>query len=128
MLAVTKEIMINRITFIVMIIFTIIGINTAIQIEILNAKANFYLPRDDCIDGKWRISPNNTPRDRLRGWVNGPGLLQYVLAPMVLFLSIFQLKKKVSNIRKMLSIICLICSILLISIMIYRGYFTSLCT
>jgi hypothetical protein len=104
--------------------------NTAIQIEVLNAKANFYLPRDDdCADGKWRISPNNTPRDKLRGLINSLGLLQYVLAPILLIVSITQMKKyNDSNFKHKISIVCIIGSILCISLMIYRGYFSSLCT
>lgn len=121
--------MIHRIIFVVMLILTILCINTALQIEILNAKDNFYLPRnDDCVDGKWRISPYNTPRDQLREWINGPGLLQYILAPVLLFLSIFQIKRKDSIIRKIISVFCFICSIICIILMIYRGYFSSLCT
>jgi len=119
----------NHISFILMLIVAIVCLNTTITIEVLNAKANYYLPRnDDCADGKWRISQYETPRDRLRGWVNGPGLLQYILAPLLLLLSIIQIKPNVSNIRKRISIICLVFSILCISVMVYRGYFSSLCT
>src|SRR5262245_7595761 len=51
-------------------------------IELQNARAEFYLPRRDLHDGKWRLSMEDTPRDRLRGLVSGVGLFQYLLAPL----------------------------------------------
>ena len=70
-----------------MIILTIWVAHTALRIEILNARSGYYLPRKDGgADGKWRQSALNTPRDRLRDWVGGPGLLQYVLTPVLLVL------------------------------------------
>jgi hypothetical protein len=62
-------------------------ITTAVRIEVLNAKAGYYLPGREGDVGKWRISRNNTPRDQLRGMVQTIGLLQYVLAPVLIALS-----------------------------------------
>ena len=60
---------------------------TAVRIEVLNAQAGYYLPRGNDGDGKWRISPRGEPRDQLRGMIQTIGLLQYVLAPILMALS-----------------------------------------
>jgi len=125
-----KNFMKINIGLVIMIVLSLICLNTTIQIEILNFKANFYLPRtDDCSDGKWRISPYSTPRDRLRGMISSFGLYQYIFAPILFILSTAQIKKnKASKVKITISIVCLISSILSIIFMFYRGYSSSLCT
>ena len=117
----------RRISFIFMILLTLWVVHAAVRIEILNAQSGYYLPRKDRgTDGKWRQSLRNTPRDKLRAWVGGPGLLQYVLSPALLVLSFyhFTLKKPVSyrGAAGLCGICCLVCMFLIF----YRGYFSSL--
>jgi hypothetical protein len=58
-----------------MLLLTACVLQTAIRVEVLNARAGHYLPRADrnrdgtLADGKWRRSPDNSPRDQLRDLV-----------------------------------------------------------
>ena len=62
---------------------------TAVRIEILNARAGYFLPRQDrqpdgtFAEGKWRMSLENTPRDQLGEVVQIYGIMQYVMAPVL---------------------------------------------
>lgn len=63
-------------------------LQTAVRIELLNAQAGYYLPRGHDGDGKWRVSLWPSPRNELRGLVGSAGLLQYVLAPILMIASL----------------------------------------
>ena len=83
----------NRIPVLVIVLLAAFVISTTARIEVLNYQAGNYLPRSDrnpdgtLADGKWRASLDNTPRDQLRSAVQTFGLLQYVLAPLLLVLA-----------------------------------------
>jgi hypothetical protein len=65
----------NNILVLIMLVLAAFVFQTAVRIEVLNAQADYYLPRKDrnpdgtFSDGEWRMSQENTPRDQLRGVV-----------------------------------------------------------
>ena len=63
-------------------------ITTAIRIEVLNAEAGYYLPSGNDGNGKWPVYGNNTARNQLHGMIQTIGLLQYVLAPILVIAAI----------------------------------------
>jgi hypothetical protein len=79
----------NQILIFIMLLLAALVLHTAVRIEILNAQAGYYLPRQDrqldgtFADGKWRVSLENTPRDQLRSVVQTYGAIQYVMAPLL---------------------------------------------
>ena len=100
--------------------------HVAVRIEIQNAAAGYYLPRRDDEPGKWRISRENTPRDRLRGLVSTVGLWQYLLAPMSMALAADQVVRGSTPLRRWLGISSGVVGLLALSLAFYRGYFSSL--
>lgn len=118
----------------ILIIFLLAAfvVYTAVRIEILNAQAGYYLPRQDknpdgsFSDGKWRVSMNNDSRDQLRAVVEFNGLMQYLLAPVLFILSVFVIAKSQSVSAKIFAIVCLFTSIVAIYLMFYREYLSSL--
>ena len=120
------------IPIIVMLLLAAFVVQTAARIEVLNNRAGNYLPRRDrnpdgtLTDGKWRISGENAPRDQLRGLVQTSGLLQYVLAPLLLILATavsFRSRRSWARVAGALSMFV---SIMAISLMLYRQYYQSL--
>lgn len=100
---------------------------SAIRIERVNAQAGFYLPRqDNGDDGKWRVSPDSTPRDRLRELVMSIGLLQYVFAPILLSSGYYFLFHRSSKMRVFLGAFCGIVGVSALILAVYRGYYSSL--
>lgn len=117
--------MIRHITFLVLLVVTgWVGL-CAVRIEKLNSDAGFYLPRHDDV-GKWRISREGTPRDELRELVSGIGLLQYLLAPLVVGLSSYHFSRRDSAARRLLASCCGVIGIVSMALAFYRGYFSSL--
>src|SRR5262245_29291577 len=107
-------------------VVAIIVLQSAIRIEILNAQAENYLPRKVLDDGKWRMSPNNSPRDRLRVIVESYGLLQYLLAPFLFVISILMWPRHLPSFVRAIVIIYAIIAVCAMLLMFYRGYFSSL--
>jgi hypothetical protein len=100
---------------------------SCVRIELLNAQADFYLPRKDGgADGAWRVSPNNEPRDQLRGLIEVTGLLQYPLAMLLAGLAVWQLSKRGIKTDKRVVVCCLVVSLVALAMAVYRGYYTSL--
>jgi hypothetical protein len=101
-------------------------ITTAVRIEVLNAKAGYYLPRREDDVGKWRISRDNTPRDQLRGIIQTIGLLQYVLAPVLIALSVVSFFRFKCFRARLIASVAAACSCIAIGFAIYRAYLPSL--
>lgn len=165
----------------VCVMLTAIVAHTALRIELLKARCNYYLPRTAIDDGhpKWRVAapesvrhwidreianerharfkqehPDEQGRDSdqfvgppytsveqqmidtamtenqqqnaLRNWVSTFGLLQYVLAPLTLCLSLACLRVCQNSVMRPLAVACAISTVAAIGSMIYRGYFKSL--
>lgn|GEM_PF-1263326 len=127
-----RVIMKNRVLILTMILLTAVVLQTAIRIEILNAKAGYYLPRTDFTpdtafpDGKWRISGENGPRDQLRDVVQTFGLIQYALAPFLLILAILVAWRSRRLWAKVVGTASIISVIAAIWLMLHREYFQSL--
>ena len=122
----------KRVLMIVMILLTAFVLQSAARIEVLNMRAGNYLPRNDrnpdgsLSDGKWRMSQENTPRDQLRGLVQTVGLLQYVLAPLLLILAIVEFLKSRGSLAKAVAAFSVFVAGIAISLMLYREYYQSL--
>ena len=105
---------------------------SATRIEVLNMRAGYYLPRRDrdpdgtLADGKWRISPDNTPRDQLRDAVQTLGLMQYVLAPLLLIFSLVVFFKTKRSWTSVAATFSMFAAAVAISLMLYRDYYGSL--
>ena len=100
---------------------------TAIRIERLNAESGIYLPRrGSSADGKWRISLQNSPRDRLRALVQGVGLLQYLLAPVTAALGLSLVARGGVLSVRIFAVFCTGIGLIALCLAFYRGYFTSL--
>jgi hypothetical protein len=107
---------------------------TAIRIEILNAQAGYYLPRQDrqpdgtFADGKWRVSLENAPRDQLRRVVQTYGIMQYVMAPLLFAVAaLVALKSKIIWAR-ILGATGVFVGVIAAWLMFYREYWSSLGT
>ena len=115
-----------------MFLLTAFVVQTAVRIEVLNFRAGNYLPRKDrnpdgsLADGKWRLSLENSPRNQLRAVVATLGLLQYLLAPLLLMFAIIVLLKSSRSWVKIGATLTLVASTIAISLMMYRGYYQSL--
>ncbi len=117
---------------ILLMLLTAFVLHSAARIEVLNVRAGNYLPRRDrgpdgsLTDGKWRSSPENTARDQLRAAVQTFGLMQYVLAPLLLIFSLvvfFKTKKSWASVMATFSVFA---AAVALSLMLYRDYFGSL--
>jgi hypothetical protein len=115
-----------------MFLLTTIVLQTAVRIEVLNFQAGSYLPRKDrnpdgtLADGKWRLSLENSPRDKLRALVETFGLLQYLLAPLLLIFAIIVLLKSRRSWIKIGAMLSLLASTCAMSLALYREYYQSL--
>jgi len=115
-----------------MFLLTAFVVQTAVRIEVLNFQAGSYLPRKDrnpdgtLAYGKWRVSLENGPRDRLRALVETFGLLQYLLAPLLLIFAIFVLLKSRRSWVKIGATLSLVVSTIAMSLTLYREYYQSL--
>jgi hypothetical protein len=122
----------TRIPVVVMFLLTAFVVQTAVRVEVLNFQAGNYLPRTDrnpdgtLADGKWRESLENNPRDQLRDLVATFGLLQYLLAPLLLIFAIVVLLKSSRSWAKICVTLSLVVSTIAISRMLYREYYQSL--
>jgi hypothetical protein len=113
-------------------LLTAFVLHSTARIEVLNMRAGNYLPRHNrnpdgtLIDGKWRSSQENTARDQLRDAVQTFGLVQYVLAPLLLILSLiafFKTRRSWGSVAATLSVFA---AVIAISLMVYRDYYGSL--
>jgi hypothetical protein len=115
-----------------MFLLTALVVQTAVRVEVLNFQAGNYLPRSDrnpdgtLADGKWRVSPENSPRDQLRGLVATFGLMQYLLSPLLLIFAIVLLFKSRRFWDKAGAIFSMVLSTIAMSLMFYREYYQSL--
>ncbi len=175
---------ISKSTIVVCILLTAIVLHTCIQIEVLNARSGYFLPRKLSRTGnpKWRVAakktlfktlertialdrseahfdqhPNGPAPDfqeleelsgppyldaeqawidnqvalyelnsKLRDWVGGMGLLQYLLAPIALLWSLWLFRIAASWAERLLVVGCTISNLTSTYLMFYRGYFESL--
>ena len=105
---------------------------TSLRIEYLNVRAGSYLPRHDrnadgsFSDGKWRISSECAPRDQLRAIVATFGLMQYLLAPLLLTLAVLTVVRTRSGWVRLVGSCCSLIALFALTLMYYRGYYTSL--
>lgn len=122
----------NRIPVLILILLAAFVIQTTARIEVLNYQAGNYLPRNDrnldgtFADGKWRVSLDNTPRDQLRSAVQTFGLLQYVLAPLLLVLAIVVSWQSKKSWAKVAGATSLLVAVIAVWLMLYREYYHSL--
>jgi len=127
-----RSLMRTQIPVVVMFLLTAFVVQTAVRVEVLNFQAGNYLPRTDrnldgsLADGKWRVSLENSPRDQLRGLVATFGLLQYLLAPLLLIFAIMMLLKSSRSWVKIGATLSLVVSTIAMSLMFYREYYESL--
>jgi hypothetical protein len=117
--------MIARYSTIIMVILAAWVGSSTIRIEVKNADAGYYLPRQDD-DGKWRVSVERTSRDELRDLITSIGLLQYILAPLLIIFSIIFLRMESLGISHIMIYMSMIIGIIALGSALYRGYFTSL--
>lgn len=122
----------DRILISIMCLMAGVVLYTALHIEILNAQANYYLPRKDrnedgsFADGKWRVSEENSPRDRLRNLVGTFGLMQYVLSPLSFILAVIVYSRFKQTWAKVAGSIVFLISVVAIWLMLHRECFQSL--
>lgn len=95
-------------------------------IEGQNARADYYLPRQDRYDGKWRVSVEGTPRDRLRDLVSGVGLFQYLLAPLCIAMGAVHACRESAIWRRRVAVVVCGTGAMALALAVYRGYFESL--
>ena len=115
-----------RLAFPVMVVLALwVGLTT-VRVELQNAAANHYLPRVDSEPGKWRVSRERTPRDELRSMIQNIGLLQYILAPLLLGISVVYLASSKGAFRKAIPISCCLIGLVALAFALYRGYYTNL--
>lgn len=113
-------------------VLTAFVLHSAARIEVLNIRAGNYLPRRDrdpngsLSDGKWRNSRENTPRDQLRDAVETFGIMQYVLAPLLLIFSFVVFFKNRRSWVGVAATFSVFAAGVAISLMLYRDYFGSL--
>ena len=119
--------MLQRLTLLLVIALAAWTLIVAVRIEQVNAEAGYYLPgrHGDAI-GKWRISGENSPRDRLRGLVSGYGLWQYPLTLLLVLSSICICVRTASMLRRGTAICMGLIGLVALGLAIYRGYFPSL--
>ena len=122
-----KQILISLI-----LLLTVFVLYTSLRIEYLNIKAGYYLPRQNrnadgtFSDGTWRISSENSARDRLRQTVSTLGLVQYLIVPLLLALSLFQGLKSRTRWVRTIAIASGLIGLFALTMMYYRGYYSSL--
>ncbi|MCM3869726.1 MAG: hypothetical protein ND895_03360 [Pyrinomonadaceae bacterium] len=105
---------------------------TSLRIEYLNLRAGSYLPRQDrnadgsFSDGKWRVSSEYSPRDQLREVVATFGLMQYLIAPLLLMLTVLTVGRTKSGWGRLVGCFSLVIALFALTLMYYREYYTSL--
>ena len=115
-----------------MILLAVFVLHTTTRIEVLNIRSGNYLPRKDrnpdgtFTDGKWRASQENSPREQLRNFVQTAGLLQYLLAPLLLILSIVVALKSMRPWARATGVVSGAVAVIAITLMLYREYYQSL--
>jgi hypothetical protein len=115
-----------------MLLLMALVMQTALRVEVLNVQAGNYLPRKDrnpdgtLADGKWRVSLENSPRDQLRDLVATFGMLQYLLAPLLLIFAFVVFFRSSRSWVEVFATLSLVVSTLAISLMVYREYYQSL--
>ena len=115
-----------------MIVLAAVVIQTAVRIEVLNVQAGNYLPRKDrnpdgtFTDGKWRASLESIPRDQLRSLVQTWGLMQYLLAPLLLILSVLGSVTSRRLWPRAVGALSAFVAVIAISLLLYREYYQSL--
>jgi hypothetical protein len=133
-------------------VLAVIAILNCWMIEIVNIEAGGYLPRKDFPpDGqnpKWRYSPGrylleraqtpsekrqafadmqiNEPRNKLRGLIQGTGLLQYLIAPAALVMALIWRRSEKRPLACIVADLCCVSAAFCMYMMVYRGYFSSL--
>jgi hypothetical protein len=124
----------NLILIFIMVLLAAFVLYTAVRIEILNAQAGYYLPRQDrqldgtFADGKWRVSLENTPRDQLRWVVQTNGTMQYVMAPLLFAVAALVALKSRIKWAKVGGATGMLVAIIALWLMFYREYWSSLGT
>jgi hypothetical protein len=107
-------------------------VQTVVRVEILNYEAGKYLPRTDrnaegtFADGKWRSSMENSPRDQLRSLVRTWGLMQFLLAPLLLIIAVVVFFKSRRSWVKIAATFSVIVAGVAITLALYREYYRSL--
>jgi hypothetical protein len=122
----------NQILVSLILLLTAFVLYTSLRIEYLNVNAGYYLPRQNrnpdgtFLDGTWRISSEDSARDRLRQTVGTFGLAQYLVVPSLLGLSLFQGFKSRARWIRTIAIGCCLIGLFALTMMYYRGYYSSL--
>ena len=128
--------MMMRMVTVVLIASSLWALSSAAYIEYKNAKADYFLPRQDVNedgtwrDGKWRISAiSGHPRDSLRGVVGSLGLIQYPLCFGMIIGVIMTMQSERLRQNQTIRWLCLaafMSAVIGLGLAMYRGYFTSL--
>ena len=122
----------KQILVLVILLLASFTLYTALRIEYLNVRAGSYLPRRDrntdgtFSEGMWRISSEDSARDRLRQTVGTFGVAQYLVVPLLLALSLFQGFKSRAWWMRTIAIGCCLIGLFALTLMYYRGYYSSL--
>ena len=115
-----------------MILLAAFVIQMVARIEVLNARAGNYLPRNDCnpdadfADGRWRVSEGIAPRNQLRSVVQTFGLLQYVFAPLLFMLAVAVSLNARKSWMKVAGSVSVFVAVIAVWLMLYREYYQSL--
>lgn len=122
----------NQIPIFIMVLLAAFVLYTAARIEILNAQAGYYLPRQDrqldgtFADGKWRVSLENTPRDQLRRVVQTTGAMQYMMAPLLFAVAALVALRSRIKWAKLAGATGMLVAIIAVWLMLDREYWSSL--
>jgi hypothetical protein len=117
----------SRVAYMALAVLTLWVAYTCVSIELQNARAGYYLPRrDGGADGAWRLSPNNTPRDQLHGLIQTIGLLQYLLAPLLVCAATYILSRRSPATFRWIAVLGIAVGLVALGLAFYRGYLHSL--
>lgn len=122
----------RRVLITLLMLLTALVLHSAVRIEMLNMQAGNYLPRRDpnadgtLTDGTWRLSEENSARDRLHAAVRTFGLMQYVFAPLLLIFSLAVFFKTRGSWAGVAATLSVSSAVVAISLMLYRDYYGSL--
>lgn len=115
-----------RVAQVVVVLLVAWVVVVAVRIEVLNAVAGTFLPRQDAESGKWRVRADDSASHDLREAVATFGQLQYLVALLLLALSALELRRSADVWGRALAGSGVTVAIGALGLAVYRGYFSSL--
>lgn len=118
--------------YVLLLVLTALAGFTAGRVEVLNAQAGFYLPRDFAVDGgKWRqslyvVTAAENARNQMRDVVGTWGLVQYPLTYGLVVAYGVTLYRRPALRWRMPLVVGALATVGCVVLMHYRGYFTAL--